>query len=154
MPSFTNATGVTDMDRTFSNCKALTNITNLPVNVTALASTFYNCISLKTAPAIPESVTDLSHTFSGCTRLINAPDIPANVSGAYYAFSQCESLNCTMKIYSSKFVPEGMFYYAATDSSAHLTINYTTASKSIVDSIIAQYGPSGTLTKGNIYLGS
>ena len=83
---------LTNMTRTFDNCKSLTTAPKIPSNVTKMYGTFGGCTSLTTAPEIPNSVTDMYSTFSGCTSLTTAPKIPSSVTEMQYTFKNCTSL--------------------------------------------------------------
>lgn len=110
-----------DMSSMFSGCTSLTEVNNIPDNVTIMNSTFSGCTALVEAPMLPEGVLDMSNcfrdcttleyapllpdtiehmdgTFVNCTSLTQAPTIPNTVSSINYCFSGCSSLDGTLTL--------------------------------------------------------
>ena len=87
---------VTEMLRTFAECTALTDVSNLiiPNSVTEIQYIFYNCTSLTDLSdfAIPDSVKEMNFAFGGCTSLEAAHAIPSSVVYMRNAFIRCTSL--------------------------------------------------------------
>ena len=83
---------VTNMYKTFFDCKLLTKAPTIPSSTTSLSGTFYDCTSLTTAPIIPNSVTNMSSAFTGCKLLTKAPVIPNSITDISGAFAGCISL--------------------------------------------------------------
>ena len=77
--------GSTDPDGDFSNYV-------IPNGVTNMYRTFANCRLLTMAPVIPNGVTDIRYVFNGCTALTTVPVIPNSVTDMYFSFNDCSSL--------------------------------------------------------------
>ena len=83
---------VTNVCRTFKNCKSLVVAPIIPNGVTNMFGTFGYCSSLIKAPEIPESVRNLYWTFGYCSSLIESPEIPSGVTNMVGMFYDCKSL--------------------------------------------------------------
>lgn len=78
--------GSTDADGDFSNY-------TIPNTVTNMSRTFYQCRSLKKAPALSNSAGNIGAAFYGCTSLQYGPSsIPASVTNMNAVFYNCTSL--------------------------------------------------------------
>ena len=74
-----------------------------------------------------------------------------NVSNMGWMFYNCSKLTTTINIMSANTTDYTyMFYGAATDSGAKITVNYTSATSSLVDSMIATKSSSSNVVKGSL----
>ena len=87
-------TTVTEMQSTFSRCRKLKNITNLPPTLESLKWTFYNCQSIENFNInIPNTVNDMTQTFYDCSNLkkFNS-ELSINLKELEGTFMNCKSL--------------------------------------------------------------
>lgn len=80
------------MERAFSRCSNLTEVTNLNNNVTNMNYAFEHCNNLTMSPVLPENTTSLEYTFRYCKKLVEAPIIPESTTDMAYTFYKCEVL--------------------------------------------------------------
>ena len=89
--------------------------------MTNMYRTFYECKSLTTAPAIPDSVTNMYGTFEYCESLTTAPIIPDGVINIENIFRMCYSL----KTYTGSLDSNGDFSkYVIPNSVKNMTMAF------------------------------
>jgi len=92
---------VTDMSRTFFNCTRFNQPITIGNSVTDMSRTFANCFNLNQPMTIPNSVANMSRTFYNCN-LFNQPlTIPNNVTNMAETFSSCDNFNQPITIPNS-----------------------------------------------------
>ena len=127
-----NTSNVTDMDLMFASCSSLTSLdlSNFNTsNVTDMNSMFKDCkslTSLNLSSFNTSKVTNVSYMFYKCTKLQTEITI----------------MNTNITNYSS------MFQGTATASGAKVTVNYTSATNSLVDKMIATKSYASKVYKG------
>lgn len=96
--------------KTFFNCKSLTQVT-LHDGVTAIEeAAFESCTSLITV-SIPASLETVGpYAFNGCTAIKNIKFGDSVTSFGYYAFKNCSSLEAFTFSDTVTIIPEGMFW--------------------------------------------
>ena len=103
--------GVTSLERAFSNWSSLKEVTcKIPNSVTSMSYTFQGCSSLVTAPEIPSGVNVMEYTFCGCTSLVTAPKIPSSVINMNRTFHSCLSLVNVPVIPNSVKIMDNTFF--------------------------------------------
>ncbi len=128
-----NTSKVTNMYRVFSDCSSLISLdlsSFNTLNVTNMSDMFYNCsslISLDLSNFNTLNVTNMSDMFYNCSKLTTTINI-MNASVTDYSF---------------------MFYCAATDSNAKITVNYIADASTLVDNMIATKSANSNVVKGN-----
>ena len=123
---------LTSLARAFINCRALTEVNNIPNSVKEMNYTFEWCSGLKnppilpnnltnmyytfatssltTPPVIPDSVNNMVATFDSCTSLTQAPTIPQGVTNMQSTFQGCTALTTVPNIPSSCEYYDKTFY--------------------------------------------
>ena len=139
---------VTHMAGTFSCCRNLTNITNLPPNLVNMGAggsdlipelpgqhmlesgCFSYCTNLPdtNVPRIPNTVEDMCGTFAGCYTFVNTPTLPTSVINTAECFMSCRNLITTTAIPSNVTNVQNMFA-----GCTNLTGNIYVASNKIQD---------------------
>ena len=138
------------------------NLENLDVskwdvsNVIDMKSMFQNCAELTTLNVSEwdvSKVTDMQCMFylSGLTNLNLSSWNTSSVTTMYAMFYNCYKLSTTIPIKNSGVTDyNGMFKGAATESGASIIVNYTSATSSLVDSMIATKSESSNVVKGSL----
>ena len=155
-----NTSKVTNMKIMFQNCSSLTNL-NLnnfsTLNVTNMGWMFNGCSLLTTLDLSSfntASVTDMRCMFQNCSSLAIlklGTFNTINVSNMGWMFYNCSKLTTTINIMSANTTDyTRMFQGAATASGAKITVNYTSATSSLVDSMIATKSSSSNVVKGSL----
>ena len=155
-----NTSKVTDMVSMFSHCSSLTSLDLSSFNtsnVTDMETMFWDCSSLITlnlSSFNTSNVTDMGSMFLGCSSLTSL-DLgsfnTSNVSDMGLMFNGCSKLTTTINIKNAGTTTcTYMFSSAATDSDAKITVNYTSATSSLVDSMIATKSYNSNVVKGSL----
>ena len=135
-----NTSNVTTMLWMFTKCSSLTNLdlSNFNTsNVTEMRGMFSNCSSLTTL--------DLSN--------FNTSKVTKFGSDGYTSgmFAGCSKLTTTISIMNANVTADNykyMFYNAATDPNAQITVNYIADASTLVDSMIATKSSNSNVVKG------
>ena len=90
--SSVNAESITELYRTFEDCKNMTTAPAIPLTVTNMNYTYQRCSSLVSPPTIPNSVKKMYYVFSECTSLTSAPKLPNGIIDLTAAFFNCKNL--------------------------------------------------------------
>ena len=160
-----NTSKVTDMGTMFRLCVSLTflNLKSFNTsNVLNMFGLFMACSSLTSLDLSnfnTSKVTDMYGMFSGCSLLTNLDLSSFNTSNitTYSAYSQesngmfynCSKLTTTINIMNANVTNyEYMFYNAATDPNAKITVNYIAAASTLVDNMIATKSSNSNVVKG------
>ena len=154
-----NTSNVTDMFAMFYYCSSLTSLdlSNFNTsNVTNMHYMFRRCSSLTSLDLSnfnTAKVTDMGGMFRDCSPLTSL-DLSSfntsNVTDMSQMFWKCSSLTTTINIMNLNTEDYGnMFYYAATESGAKITVNYIASASTLVDSMIATKSTSSNVIKGN-----
>ena len=144
----------------FNGCSSLTTLDLSSFNtskVTNMKTMFQNCSSLTTLNLSnfnTSSVTNMTYMFNKCSSLTDLNLSGFNTSKVVdmsRMFSECSTLTTTINIMNVDTTTyTSMFYGAATDSGAKITVNYTSATSSLVDSMIATKSSSSNVVKGSL----
>ena len=136
-----NTSKVTTMQMMFFRCSSLTNLdlSNFDTSkVTTMSNMFSNCSSLTTLDLSgfnTSNVTNMEMMFYNCKFLgvLNLVSFNTdNVTNMNYMFCGCAKLQTQINITNANLTSySGMFSGAATDSSAHIIIGYTTDTETI-----------------------
>ena len=93
---------ITQFSSAFVNCYALNqqfDLSDYNITTNGLELTFQNCSSLTTPPILPSNyVGSMSNCFQNCTSLTTAPNIPNGVNKMASCFSGCTSLTTVPNI--------------------------------------------------------
>ena len=155
-----NTSNVTNMDGMFHGCSSLTSLdlSNFNTsNVTKMCSMFQVCSSLT---SLDLSSFNTSNVMCMCYMFCNCPSLTSldlgsfntsNVSDMGLMFNGCSKLTTTINIKNAGTTTcTYMFSSAATDSDAKITVNYTSATSSLVDSMIATKSYNSNVVKGSL----
>ncbi|MCI5984719.1 MAG: BspA family leucine-rich repeat surface protein [Firmicutes bacterium] len=159
-----NTSNVTDMSYMFSSCSSLTSL-NLSSfntsNVTDMSGMFSVCSSLTKLNLINFNtlqVTSMEQMFYGCSSLTSLDLSSFNTSNVskfggsgtnHGMFAGCSKLTTTINIIRSSVTDyQHMFYNAATDPNAKITVNYIAAASTLVDNMIATKSSNSNVVKG------
>ena len=153
-----NTSKVTLMFGTFSGCTSLVDLNLKKFNTSSLTYMrfmFLNCsslVNLDLSSFDTSKVKNMYSTFSGCTKLKNLnlgifdTSSATNMSSMFY---NCSNLlteitikNASISSYTS------MFSGCSTMDGAKVTVNYTSSTSSIVDSMIATKSSNSNIIKG------
>jgi hypothetical protein len=104
---------VTNMAATYYNCRSLTGNPVCGNNVTSMYQTYAACASLTGPPVCGPNVTNMSVAYSGCANLTGSPVCGPNVKTMSYAYSECNNLTgnpvCGPNVTNMSFA----YYYSA-----------------------------------------
>ncbi len=109
-----------DMTSMFSGCTSLTEVNNIPKNVTVMNGTFMGCTTLVEAPILPEGVLNISNCFADCTALSVIPKLPDSITVLARSFFGCSALVHPPEIPSSATDLNGTFSGCTSLASAPL----------------------------------
>ena len=140
-----NTSSVTNMGWMFYNCSSLTNLDlsnfNTP-KVTDISDMFYKCSSLTSLDLSnfnTSQVTNMDSMFGGCSSLTSLDLSSFNTSKVTKMasmFENCKKLTTQINIMNTGTTSySSMFSKAASDSSAHIIIGYTTNTQSIAEAM-------------------
>lgn len=137
---------VTNMYYTFNHSKSLVsvNMSGLKANnVNNMQGTFNECTSLETLDLSgfeANSVVNMNSTFRKCEKLtfldLSGIDT-SNVTNMAGLFLYCPKLTTTLTVRNINTSYGDIFYGAGTATGASITVNYTSNTESLVDTIIA-----------------
>ena len=160
-----NTNKVTNMGSMFSDCSSLTslNLSNFDTSeVTTMGCMFQNCSSLTSlniSSFNTSNVTNMGSMFKDCSSLTSL-DLSNFDTGKLTKmnsmFSGCSKLTTTITIKNGNIKPydfnayDNMFKDAATASGAQITVNYTSATSSLVDQMIATKSDTSNVVKGSL----
>ena len=153
-----NTSKVTLMFGTFSGCASLEDLNLKNFNTSSLLFMGYmlfNCsslVNLDLSNFDTSNVTNMNYMFYGCA---NLKDLNLGVfdtssaTNTYCMFYNCSNLltEITIKNASTSRYT-GMFSGCSTASGAKVTVNYTSSTSSIVDSMIATKSSNSNIIKG------
>ena len=152
-----NTSKVTYMGSMFEDCSSLTNLDLSSFNtlkVTNMYDMFINCSSLTSLDLSSfntSKVISMYGMFRNCSSLINLNLSDFNTSSVTnmgWMFYKCSKLTTTINIMNANIADYSyMFFRAATDSNAKITVNYIENASTLVDSMIAGYN---NVVKGSI----
>ena len=155
-----NTSNVTNMKNMFNKCLSLANLelNNFStLNVTNMAYMFNGCSSLTSLDISSfntASVTNMMCMFQNCSSLAIlelGTFNTINVSDMGWMFHGCSKLTTTINIKNAGTTTcTYMFSSAATASGAKITVNYTSATSSLVDSMIATKSSNSNVVKGSL----
>ncbi len=155
-----NTSNVTEMGGAFAGCTSLTSLDLSNFNtskVTEMGGMFTNCSSLTTLDLSSfntSNVTGMDGMFRNCsslTRLDLSSFNTSNVTYMGWMFYSCSKLTTTINIMSANTTYYMyMFQGAATASGVKITVNYTSATSSLVDSMIATKSSNSNVVKGSL----
>ena len=154
-----NTSKVTDMRDMFYKCSSLTSLDLSSFNtskVTNMYRVFSDCsslISLDLSSFNTSNVTNMTIMFSDCSSLISL-DLSnfntLNVTNTSSMFYNCSKLTTTINIMNASVTDYSfMFYDAATDANAKITVNYIAGASTLVDNMIATKSSNSNVVKGN-----
>ena len=153
-----NTSKVTDMSNMFRNCSSLISLDLSGFNtskVTDMRYMFCGCSSLTNLDLSgfnTSNVTNMMNMFGGCSSLTNLDLSNLNtskVTNMNNMFSDCSKLTTTINIMNANVTNyEYMFYNAATDPNAKITVNYIAAASALVDNMIATKSYNSNVVKG------
>ena len=153
-----NTSKITDMSDMFNSCSSLTNLDLSHFNtskVTDMSNMFCGCSSLTNLDLSgfnTSNVTNMMNMFGGCSSLTNLDLSNLNtskVTNMNNMFSDCSKLTTTINIMNANVTNyEYMFYNAATDPNAKITVNYIAAASTLVDNMIATKSYNSNVVKG------
>ncbi len=157
-----DTTNVTRFGSMFQNCTSLTSLDLRTFNVGNAETTegmFYNCNSLKTINITgwnTEKVTDMSSMFNQCkslTTVYGLSDMSTlHVTDSGNMFLDCTNLTGSLTWRCSTTTSyHGMFARCSTASGTKFTLNYTSATSTLVTNMVATKNdstPVGTIVKG------
>ena len=154
-----NTLNVTNMSSMFQSCSNLINLDLSSFNtsnVTDMYAMFDNCsslISLNLSSFNTLNVTNMSSMFRNCSSLTNvnlSSFNTSNVTEMSFMFSSCSKLQTQINIMNANVTDYAqMFSNATTDPNAKIIVNYTSATSSLVDSMIATKSSNSNVVKGN-----
>ena len=154
-----NTTNVTNMKDMFRVCESLASL-NLSSfntsNVTNMQTMFYVCSSLTNlnlSSFNTSNVTNMTEMFYECSSLTSLNLSSFDTSNALHMnhmFDGCSKLTTTINIMNANITYGYMFQGAATASGAKITVNYTSATSSLVDSMIATKSSNSNVVKGSL----
>lgn len=149
---------VVDMVYMFSDCASLTyiDVTNFNTSkVTDMRYMFLRCTNLKELNLSnfdTSNVTEIYCMFQECTNLRNlylGTFDMSKVVTMQYMFLKCSNLITTITIRNPNITQYwNVFDSAATSAGAKIVVNYTTATASLVDKIIATKSSNSNVVKG------
>ena len=153
-----NTSKVTDMSWMFDNCSSLTSLDLSNFNtskVTNMSNMFSNCSSLTSLDLSSfntSNVTNMARMFSKCSSLtildLNGFNT-SNVTNMGEIFRDCKKLQTQINIMNANVTEySSMFYNAATDPNAKIIVNYTSATSTLVDNMIATKSSNSNVVKG------
>ena len=155
-----NISNATDIEGLFYECENLEEVNLSSFNtskVTNMARMFFKCYIIENIDIHNfdfTKATDLTSMFNECKKVktINLGDFNiVNVTSMDYTFCTCRYLSLTLNIKNSTISNiKYMFLEAATDASAKIVLNYTEASSTLVDNMIATKGVNSNVVKGEI----
>ncbi|MDE5587267.1 MAG: DUF285 domain-containing protein, partial [Bacilli bacterium] len=96
---------------------------------------------------------DMNHMFNECyfLKMIKGTIDTTNVRNMTGMFTYCYFLNATININCGTDVGfYQMFYEVATESTGNVKVNYTNATSSLADQMIATKSPTGNIVKGEL----
>lgn len=145
-----DTSGVTNMSKMFYNCKELTSLDLSGFDtssVTNMSDMFYFCeslISLNANDWNTSKVTDMTEMFISCYNLI--ADLSkwntSSLISISRMFDRCNSISTTFTIMNPNTAAESM----GVEIRGSIVINYTSATESIVDTIVSL----GEVSKGTL----
>ena len=161
---------VTNMSWMFNTCSELTYLDVSKWNtskVTDMAYMFWNCISLKYLDVSgfdTVNVTTMHAMFcggyddeNGVNNVMSVTTLnlsgwdTSKVTNTEAMFSNCAYLTTALPIKNvGTTTYENMFLRAATESGAKITVNYTSATSSLVDSMIQTKSENSNVVKGSL----
>ena len=153
-----NTSKVTTLFSTFEGCKNLTEIDVSRFdtkNVTNMSSVFSGCSNLSEIDVSKwntSNVTSMSAMFQNCSNLVDldlSESDTGNVTNMVNMFFHCYNLTTTIPILGNVANYTIMFYNAATQNGAKITVNYTQEISSLVDNMIATKSSNSNLVKGS-----
>ncbi|MCI8588128.1 MAG: BspA family leucine-rich repeat surface protein [Bacilli bacterium] len=154
-----NTFKVTDMSHMFDHCSALVdlNLENFETsNVTNMYAMFGSCnslINLNISSFNTVNVTNMSYMFSNCDQLLSL-DLrgfdTSSVVNMDYMFYCCRRLNATITIRNPGVTSYILIFRAVAQYNATFTVNYTIATSSLVDAMIATKGSNENIVKGSL----
>ena len=155
-----DAPNLWNMQNMFEGCTSLTSINFNGFNtsnVEWMTQMFDGCSSLTSLDLSSfntSSVTNMKRMFYGCSSLTSLDLSSFNtskVTNMGSMFYNCSKLTTTINIVSTSInYYSSMFSNAATASGAKITVNYTSATSSLVTSMIATKSSSSNVVKGSI----
>ena len=156
-----NTISVTTMASMFFGCSSLTSLdlSNFNTsNATSMESMFSVCSSLTSLDLSSfntSNATSMDSMFSSCSSLPNL-DLSnfntSNVTSMGSMFFGCSKLQTQINIMNPNMAADNykyMFYNAATDPNAKITVNYIAAASTLVDNMIATKSSNSNVVKGN-----
>ena len=153
-----NTSNVTDMKFMFYYCSSLTSLDLSSFNtsnVIDMSGMFYECSSLTSLDLNSfntSNVTYMEGMFSGCSSLTIlglGSFNTSNVTNMQAMFSGCSKLTTTINMNCSRVTNySSIFYGAATDPNAKITVNYIAGESTLVDQMIATKSSSSNVVKG------
>jgi surface protein len=160
-----DTSNVTNMSAMFSRCSALTSLdlTNFDTsNVTNMSAMFNGSSALTSLDLTnfdTSKVTDMKGMFGGTSesgtmglREVKISDkfVTDSVTNMRLLFRLCAYLKFTINITGNNVTNyDRMFEDAATDSTALITLNYTTDTETLVDNMVATAGSGNHVVKGS-----
>ena len=153
-----DTSNVTDMSSMFNGCRDLTSLDVSKFdtsNVTSMSYMFSSCsglTSLDVSGFDTSNVTDMRYMFYGC-QVLASLDVSgfdtSKVTDMRYMFYQCHNLTTTLTIRNSNTSSyDSMFNWAAQNSPAKITVNYTIETSDLVDAMIATKSSNSNVVKG------
>ena len=153
-----NTSNVTNMWNMFEHCSSLTSLDLSGFNtskVTNMDYMFQWCLSLTSLDLSSfntNNVTNMERMFSGCSTLTSL-DLSSfntsNVTNMSGMFWNCKKLQTQINIMNANITGyKIVFYNAATDPNAKITVNYIADASTIVDSMIATKSSNSNIVKG------
>ena len=156
-----NTSNVTSMGNMFNGCSAVTAITfgsNFKTSkITSMSSLFNGCsklTSLNLSTFDTSNVTDMRSMFSGASALktinFGSNFDTSKVTNMSFMFSECKVLTATITIRNANTTTYNeMFSNAATGTGAKITVNYTSATSTLVTNMIATKTITSKVVKGS-----
>ena len=153
-----NTSKVTLMFGTFSGCTSLVDLNLKKFNTSSLTYMrfmFLNCsslVNLDLSSFDTSKVKNMYSTFSGCTKLKNLnlgifdTSSATNMSSMFYNCSNLLTEITIKNASTSRYT--GMFNGCSTVDGSKVTVNYTSSTSSIVDSMIATKSSNSNIIKG------
>ena len=83
---------VTNMYRTYYNCRNLTGSPVCGPNVTSMFGTYWDCTNLTGSPVCGNHVIDMNHAYRNCRNLIGSPVCGPNVTNMANTYTNCKKL--------------------------------------------------------------
>ena len=154
-----NTSNVTNMGYMFYGCSSLTSLdlsSFNTTNVTNMSCMFGSCFSLtglNLRSFNTTNVTNMGGMFSGCSSLtsLNLSSFnTSKITDMSVMFFDCHKLQTEINIMNSNLSKyTSMFYNAATNSGAQITVNYIADASALVDSMIATKSSNSNVVKGS-----